>query len=457
MGPGGAEATRNLENLRTRGYDLAEVAFSWGVAQPASAQSIDFSQADLLVAKVAAAGFKVLLRLDYSRVPSWLDAEEYGMRNAHGDLIDGPGRARPLLAINAKSTRDLVAGFFKACAAHFREAVWGYLDPGIYIPPEEGCPTHPQLDHSLWATEAFRTWLKDRYVDLRALNEAWDSSFSAWDEIAAGEGVRRSTLADFHLFRNQTFASLTEHMQAAVKAGCGSAVHAYRSGRARMEDSLEQMSFDIGRYARVCDLLVAREVTDSWQINMVRTAANLWGKDWLVGVSPSEAWKRDEEEAAVGQAEELARRVYSLGGGLGVRLPDSGLACGVLEREARRMKNSPEPQKSGNRQAVYVSAAEAQFWDGTDLEAARMRWNEMTESGRKPRVDIISDGMFADSPQVLKRYGGGIQIPFARTVARATRNALAQAASMGVRLIIHNPHLAASLDEHGKPQTPLGG
>ncbi len=455
--PGAEEAARGLDSLKPRGYDFVEIAFPWHEAQPVSAQAADFSRLDPLVTAAGGRGWRVLLRLEYSRLPGWMDAEEFGMRNAHGDLIAGPGRARPLPAVNAKRIRDLAAGLFKACAAHFGEKVWGFLDPGVYIPPEEGCPTHPQLDHSLWAAEAFRIWLKDRYVDLRTLNEAWDSSFAAWDEIPAGEGVRRSTLADFHLFRTQTFASWAEYMQAAVKAGRRDAVYSWRSGRAKMEDNLEQLSFDVGRYVRACDLIVAREVTDPWQINMVRTAAELQKKDWLVSLSPAAYFGREEEEAGISQAEALAREVFSLGGGIGVRLPDASPFCRALEGEARRMKNSPEPAPRNNRQAVYVSAAEAQFWDGTDLEAAKIRWMEMTESGKKPKVDVISDGMFADSPQILKRYGGGIHIPFSRSIARATRKALVAASGMGVRLIVHDPHLAASLDEHGKAQTPLGG
>jgi glycine cleavage system pyridoxal-binding protein P len=80
-----------------------------------------------------------------------------------------------------------------------------------------------------------------------------------------------------------------------------------------------------------------------------------------------------------------------------------------------------------------------------------------TDSGKKSNLDVISDGIFAGAPDVLRRYTSGINIPFGRVIAKDARNALIQAQKNGIRLVIQFPDKAGLEDEHGKPQVPLAG
>jgi len=65
--------------------------------------------------------------------------------------------------------------------------------------------------------------------------------------------------------------------------------------------------------------------------------------------------------------------------------------------------------------------------------------------------------MFVSAPDTLKRYTAGVEVPFAKVMAKETRGALIQAMGLGVRLTVEKAALAATLDEHGKPQSPLVG
>ncbi len=444
-----------VERLAAAGYTGVEIALPWAELQPADAQALDFTRADRLVAALRARRLEVRLLVDYRETPSWFDAEECGMRDGRGKIVAVFPGNHALPAINARRVCDQVAGLFKACAGHFREAVAYHVDPGLYVWEAGHHATGPQLDVSRWASEAFRLWVRAQYMDISLLNAAWNSSFKAWDEVVAGEGVRKASQADFHLFRYATLASWTEHMKKASGEGAPQAKYAFRTGGRKAESNLEQLGFDPGRCARRCDALVARDFSDPWQANLVRTAAELYGCEWVIEVSPKETWGGDDDELAAKDASAWMKMICGMAGTVCVRSPGGDAACRSLEKEMAMIVKGAPGQPRNNRQAIYVSAAEAQFWDGTDLEAARMRWLDMTEAGKKPKIDVLTDGMFSGNPQVLKRYTAGIEIPFARTLARETRTALIQAAAMGIRLKAYDPAQAGTQDEHGKAQAPL--
>jgi len=70
-------------------------------------------------------------------------------------------------------------------------------------------------------------------VDIRTLNTAWDSAYGGWDEIPPGEGSRKSSQADFHLFRASTLGSWAEFLRKAVDAGHPGAAYIWRSPPSR--------------------------------------------------------------------------------------------------------------------------------------------------------------------------------------------------------------------------------
>ncbi len=459
--PGGIDPAgfrSGVDRAAGLGYTGVKVVLPWAKAQPKGAGPVDFSSVDPLVAAVRAKGLVPALVIDHAAPPPWVDVNEYGMRDLKQAPILSATGGHPLLMNNALQVADWVGSVFRECAAHFKDAVAFYQDFGQH--QKEAATRRPPslaLDHSPRCAQAYRTWLKGKYLDIRTLNTAWETSFKAWDEIPAGEGARKPLQADFHLFRYSTLASWAAHLRKMTHEGHAAAVYAFRTGTTKLESNLVQLGFDLGRYARAADLLVAEETADPFILTMVRTAAELAGATWGLDALPTGAAAGGGGEGADQEAVAWGKRVYDLGGFLAIRQPLDHDAGRALEQEVVKLLGMPPPGPRNNRHAVYVSAAEAQFWDGTDLEAARNLWKDQTDDGKKTALDVVSDGMFTGAPDVLRRYTAGIEVPFAKTIAKDARSALAQAAKSGIRITYRNPAVAGTLDEHGRPQPPLAG
>jgi len=452
------------------GYSGIQMNFEWAWMQNEGAESADFATADWAVKVARACGMKVALGIDHSAPPPWLDAEQYCVRDEGGKLLGHGDTHIPMVAQNSRQVMEWVGGFLKNASAHFGNSV-EYIQ-GISTPLGESTWRHSSkklFDHSKWATEAYRSWIRSKYIDIRTLNETWDCQYKSWDEVEAGEGPRRATMADFHAFRYSTLAGWTDRMCKSVHEGCGSTKYAFRAGCTRWQTDMQQLSFDLGRYARHCDILLADGAYDQFVINAVRAAAESQGKLWGIRLDRS-LFEANLEQATVDEdLGKWGKSVYALGGfadvadwvlfpGQSAPTAPADWANGsawTFMREVRRQAEMPPPGPKNNRRAIYISAAEVQFWDGTDFEAGRNRWLEVTDSGKKPQYDPISDGVFANSPDTLKRYTAGVEVPFAKVIAKDTRAAFVQAMRLGVRLMVYNNSVAGTMDEHGKPQTQL--
>jgi len=447
-----------LDAVAGKGYTGVRFDLRWDRAQPKAPGPVDVSSVEWAVRLARAKHLDVALGLDHSVAPPWVDTKDFGMRGPRGSPVMSRRSGRPLLTLNAKQVCDWVAGFFTATAAHFKDAISWYEDLSQHLKEDlEHQPGGGVLDHSPRCLEAYRTWLRTKYVDIRALNEAWDSTYSDWNQVEAGEGVRKSSQADFHLFRYSTLASWVAALQKAIHDGFPGAQYAYRTPTEKWGTNLYRLAFDLGRYARNADLVMAEEAADPFTLALIRTACEASGASWGVEATPAGAAKAGPEEGADKDLLKWGRDIYRIGGILAIQQPLVEDAGKQLEEELVKILPLPQPQPFNNRHALYVSAAEIQFWDGTDYEQCRNLWMAGTDNGKKTNLDVISDGIFVAAPDILRRYTSGITIPFARVIAKDARSALVQAQKNGIRLIIQHPDKAGIEDEHGKPQPPLAG
>jgi len=448
-----------LDEAAGKGYTGVRFDLRWDRAQAkAPPGAVDVSSVEWAVRLARAKHLDVALGLDHSVAPGWIDTKEFGMRGPKGTAVISTRSGRPLLSLNAKQVCDWVAAFVTAVAAHYKDAVSFYEDLSQHLREDlEHRPGGGVLDHSPRCLEAYRAWLRVKYVDIRALNEAWESDYADWNKVEAGEGVRKSSQADFHLFRYSTLASWVAALSKAVKAGHPEADYAYRTPVEKMGSNLYRLAFDIGRYAKYADIVMCEEAVDPFVIAMIRTACEVSGARWGVEATPTGAAKAGPEEGADKDLVKWGLGIYRLGGFLSVQQPLVEDAGKTLEEEIVKVLEMPQPQPLNNRHAIYVSAAEIQFWDGTDCEQARNMWIAATDSGKKTGVDVISDGIFAGAPDVLRRYTAGITIPFGRVIAKEARTALIQAQKSGIRLVFQFPDKAGIEDEHGQRQDPLAG
>lgn len=451
------------------GFSRVQLNYEWATLQSQNTENVELGQVDWAIKVARACGLEVALGIDHSAPPAWVDKNEFCVRDEGGKLVVAGPNNTPMMAQNSKQVREWVADFLRFLAGRFGDSA-RYIQ-GISTPVGESTWRHPSkkmFDHSKWASEAYRSWIRARYVDIRTLNAAWDCNYRGWEEVQVGEGPRKATMADFHAFRYFTLSSWTDYMRKAVREIKPTNAWAFRIGAARLEKDMQQLSFDFGRYAKFADLLIADGAWDQFVINMVRSAAEINGKPWGIRLDSSVLEKGISPQQVNIELYKWGKSVYDLGGFVDIEnfVRFTGQAVPGPEDwtdtkkwsfvpEMQRLARGPVPQPKNNRRAVFVSAAEIQYSDGTDYEAARNRWMQVCDSGKKPQYDVVSDGMFVASPDVLKRYTAGVEVPFAKVISKDTRGALIQAMGLGVRVAVEKPAFAGSIDEHGKPQTQL--
>ena len=122
-----------------------------------------------------------------------------------------------------KAIQELKAGFKKGVekAAKGDVRFWMLQDERSF---------RGEYDYSEPTLAAFRTWLKERYADLAALNRQWETAFKTWEEVrpltrAAFVEQNRNTgnisiWLDFRLFMGKVWADWSRYALEVVKEVC---------------------------------------------------------------------------------------------------------------------------------------------------------------------------------------------------------------------------------------------
>ncbi|GGP94610.1 beta-galactosidase [Streptosporangium pseudovulgare] len=173
--------------MRRAGVNLVSVGvFSWARLEP-SPGSHDFAWLDRVLDLLHGAGVRVNLATPTASPPPWfglahpdaLTVTADGTRLTHG--------SRDTYCVSAPAYREASVRIAGELARRYRGhpalAMW-------HVHNEYGTGCH--CDH---AAAAFRTWLRDRYGTLDALNDAWTGSFwsqhhSAWEQVMPPRATR---------------------------------------------------------------------------------------------------------------------------------------------------------------------------------------------------------------------------------------------------------------------------
>jgi beta-galactosidase len=161
---------RDFKNIGKFGFEFTHLAeFSWTFLEPREG-FYDFSWLDKAIDIASKAGLKVIMCTPTPCPPAWM-GEKYpeiylmgsdGRRKEHG-IRANASLSNP---VYLKFTDEIV----KALADHYGkdDRIWGWQ-----IDNEP--PALP--DYSPSARLAFQKWLKERYITIDKLNEAWGGSF----------------------------------------------------------------------------------------------------------------------------------------------------------------------------------------------------------------------------------------------------------------------------------------
>lgn len=148
--------------------ELTRNVFSWGLLQP-SEEQYDFSQLDRIMDLCRREGISVILATSTAAQPAWMSARypETNRTDAHENRHRFGGRQnicptsrvfRKYASALAGKLSERYAGYDNLLAWHISNEYGGYCYCG-----------HCQ--------EAYRSWLKERYGSIGALNRAWNTAF----------------------------------------------------------------------------------------------------------------------------------------------------------------------------------------------------------------------------------------------------------------------------------------
>jgi beta-galactosidase len=173
----------DVELMRRAGVTLVSVGiFSWALVEPEEGR-YDFAAFDRVLDRLHAGGIGVDLATMTAAPPPWLTTRHPEMLPV---LADGtrlsPG-SRQSYCPSSPVYRERATALARAVAEHYRDhpalVAW-------HVGNEYGC--HVARCYCDRSAEAFRGWLRARYGDLDALNEAWGTAFwsqhvTDWDQV----------------------------------------------------------------------------------------------------------------------------------------------------------------------------------------------------------------------------------------------------------------------------------
>ena len=161
---------RDLNNIAKLGFEFTHLAeFSWTYIEPEEGR-FDFRWLDKAVDLAHKAGLKIIMCTPTLCPPAWM-----GKKYPEIYLVGSDGRRREH-GIRANTSlsnpvyRDFTEKIVNAFAEHYGrdQRIWGWQVDNEPL---------AVADYSTSALEAFRIWLKKRYITIDKLNSVWAGSF----------------------------------------------------------------------------------------------------------------------------------------------------------------------------------------------------------------------------------------------------------------------------------------
>lgn len=194
----------DVKLMRRAGVNLATVGvFSWARIQPDEGE-FDFAWLDRVLDLLHENGIKVDLATATASTPPWLTTKYPDvLTETREGAVRWPGSRQhwaPTSPTYRRLASELVTAIVERYKDHPAVVLW-------HINNELGC--HVAYDYSDQAAAAFRAWLRARYGDIDALNDAWGTMFwsqryTDFDQILpprlAPYSVNPSGLLDFRRF-----------------------------------------------------------------------------------------------------------------------------------------------------------------------------------------------------------------------------------------------------------------
>ena len=193
------ELKRDMETLKANGFNLIKLQEQWAVNEPEEGQ-YDFSKYEELIAYAKKLGMRVYLGLTMEQAPAWLykkypDCRMVGIDGTPiiyeaqspmpadgkpGPCFDHPG-ARA-------AQRAFIHALVKALGKYDNVIVWNtWQEIGYWSERLVG----QKVCYCQNTMNAFRSWLKEKYVSLDNLNKQWNTHYAQWDYISPSRNYKQ--------------------------------------------------------------------------------------------------------------------------------------------------------------------------------------------------------------------------------------------------------------------------
>jgi beta-galactosidase len=189
---------KDLDQIKAVGFNTVKCWVDWATAESKPGE-FDFQNLDLLMRLAQGRGLRVVVQVYLDSAPDWV-GEQY----PDGRFVDRSGavitsQAAPGFCIDHAGVRAEIVKFLTALSREANKfpALYGWdswSEPHVINWADFPSLSNPEFCFCPSSQARFRTWLKEKYGTLDALNAAWYRRFERWDQV---EPPRASTILSY--------------------------------------------------------------------------------------------------------------------------------------------------------------------------------------------------------------------------------------------------------------------
>lgn len=223
-----SELKADMDNLKRHGFNLIKIQTHWAIDEPIEGQ-YNFERYEELIKYAEKLGMNVYLGLTLEHAPAWLynNYPEVRMVGKNGQTImyapdytlPTDGKPGPCFdhPIAMEKHNAYINAIVSKLSKYKNIVVWNTWQEIGHWPEmlvgQPICYCTNTLNH-------FRAHLKNRYGDLKQLNDSWKTNFGAWDYVVPNRGMVIGTGQDVdwrNFIDNEYVASILKARYAQVK------------------------------------------------------------------------------------------------------------------------------------------------------------------------------------------------------------------------------------------------
>ncbi len=179
----------DLDRIREDGFNTVKTWIDWQTGEPGRGQ-FDFGNLNLLMRLAQERGLRVIVQVYLDSAPDWI-----GRLYPGGRFVDSSGavitsQSAPGYCIDDPGVQKEAIAFLQALSldANRSPALYGWdvwSEPHVINWAEFPFLSHAEFGFNPSTQARFRSWLRDKYGTLAALNAAWYRTYSTWDDVEA--------------------------------------------------------------------------------------------------------------------------------------------------------------------------------------------------------------------------------------------------------------------------------